>query len=346
MLLSVEGVYREQTAQTFSFALTVSRPMSFLTYSFLDDEALLDARENALPTRLTLSEILTRKDDVRRRLSGRCKGLLELVENDPIRDELYMIQPKGIYGYSCYHPRVDFLHRTVYDFMSSKEMQKMLAENLKPDFDANMLLCKANLAQLKALDYDELAKNNWLPTNLLEDLLFFVHSLEATHRTPQLALLDEVQALVLTRSSYFRLEEGKLGFLEYVVPRRLHLYMAEKLKAERQEAQRMKDALLKSALTVRDLTYFPEFLDLKMIEILLQHGASASRVWTGFIRSMYEKRTETTDVELAVAELLIEYGADPQERIVTQNTTENATSSFKGRASAASLPLTFMVFDM
>lgn len=73
MIASVEPIYREQTAQAFTYALEAREPLSLMTYSFLDDEDL-DAVITAPVNPLTTQEIISRQDDMRRRLNGRCKG--------------------------------------------------------------------------------------------------------------------------------------------------------------------------------------------------------------------------------------------------------------------------------
>ena len=131
ILASIDNIYREQTAQAFTFALIADEPLSLLTYS-LPDEENVDTMMNVVP--LTIKDIKSRQDDMRRRLNGRCKGLLEVVSRETTYDDSYANQIQ--------YPKVGFLHRTVRDFLLTTDMQNMLSENLKPDIDPKMLLCK------------------------------------------------------------------------------------------------------------------------------------------------------------------------------------------------------------
>ena len=122
ILDSIEPFYREQTAQSFEFALEAVEPLSLLTYSFLDEENL-ETTLASTNNPLTTSDIVIREDDMQRRLNGRCKGLLEVVRGEKRSPNEFPLL------------RIDFLHRTVHDFLLTKDIQIMLAENLKADFN-------------------------------------------------------------------------------------------------------------------------------------------------------------------------------------------------------------------
>jgi hypothetical protein len=61
-----------------------------------------------------MEEIQSRQEDMRRRLDARCKGLLEVIHDS-----------------SSHNLKVDFLHRTVRDFLATKDMQVMLTERIQ-----------------------------------------------------------------------------------------------------------------------------------------------------------------------------------------------------------------------
>ena len=134
MLAWVEPIYREETAQAFTFALAAAEPLSLLIYSFLDEEYLDSVLASADNT-LTTNDIIIRKDDMRKRLNGRCKGLLEIVRREnSSRKHLPIL-------------KVDFLHRTVHDFLLTEDIKKILAKNLGGDFNPNLRLCKTFLSR-------------------------------------------------------------------------------------------------------------------------------------------------------------------------------------------------------
>ena len=81
ILGSVEKYYRTETAQAFTFALEAAEPLSLLTYLFLDEDDI-DAVLISSDYVLTPENIRSRQEDTRRRLNGRCKGLLEIVSDE------------------------------------------------------------------------------------------------------------------------------------------------------------------------------------------------------------------------------------------------------------------------
>ena len=137
---------------------------------------------------LTIADVIIRKDDMQRRLNGRCKGLLEVTRG----------KQRGEYDLPIL--RVDFLHRTVHDFLLTKDVQTMLNENVKDDFNPNLRLCKALLAQLKFLSPGELGGFGWHGRELLEDLLFYVRVSKVT--APLSAFLDICEIFVTVPNAF------------------------------------------------------------------------------------------------------------------------------------------------
>lgn len=304
MLASVEGCYREQTAQAFKFALEAVKPLSLMTYSFLDEENL-DAAMSAPVHRLTEQEIESRQADMRRRLSGRCKGLLEVSSGGNSTGGLL---PENFHKF-----KVDFLHRTVRDFLITKDMQDMLAENLRPDFEPKSCLCMAILAHVKAIQ-----GSDWVQSELLENLTVYARSLELEFGVPQVALLDELDSFFKqgTQSSWFGKDCGVLGWL---VQRGLLLYVTEKVTKNPHLVHSSGVPLLFLALHPHPLK---SNFDPKMIDMLLKHGASPNKmyedstVWGYFLYHIYYKAYKGPTA-LPIIESLLLYGADPHARVVT-----------------------------
>ena len=74
-----------------------------------------------------------------------CKDLLEMNRHDD--DE------------NTYHRcRVDFLHRTVRDFLEIPDMKKLLEGRAGAEFDPLVSLCRNLLAQIKALPVKVVSK--------------------------------------------------------------------------------------------------------------------------------------------------------------------------------------------
>lgn len=99
-------------------ATSVSQPQFLMVYSLLDD--VLDGLD-ALSTKQSPGvmydhEVRMRAAQMRRRLDGRCKGLLEVVLDEP---------EAGLY----FEYKDDFLHRTVRDFLfGSSKIRRIFEE--------------------------------------------------------------------------------------------------------------------------------------------------------------------------------------------------------------------------
>jgi hypothetical protein len=86
----------------------------------------------------------------RKRLNARSKDLLE-VSTTSYRDQSWSSRKPAQHildSPSASLNQVDFLHRTVHDFLRANDIQKSFASCVGPDFYADLLLCKAYLAQL------------------------------------------------------------------------------------------------------------------------------------------------------------------------------------------------------
>ena len=337
VVFSIDGVYRGPTAESFTYVLEAANlsaePISLLTFSFLDEDDLDGCITTTKTKPLRIEDIFIREEDMRRRLNGRCKGLLEVFEgdNEP-REEKYTARFLG--------PKVDFLHRTAYDFLATKDMQSMLKSNLKPDFEPLVLLCKAYLAQLKAIDYRQLTPNQeQLGTELLENMLFYARAIELKLGVSPIKLLDEAEALVTSQKKFFSGFHSKAGtrlvFLPFLIKRELHLYVNEVLRKRPQLEPRDSSALLEVAVDHSETKYFDATCDPKMIAILLENGASHEQAWSDLLKSLATQRAlgdnENNETRLQVVELFLRHGADLQHRVTTSETTRGPRQN-SGRA--------------
>jgi len=134
---SMDPVYHSQTAQMFQVALQVNKPPSPMLYWYLDE--LEDSPDLAFSTDtcdMNQSELINRVESSKRRINGRCKGLLEVTATDSAED-----------GQNFY---VDFLHRTVKDFLMTTEIRRVFISWQPEDFDADLAICQSSLAEFKS----------------------------------------------------------------------------------------------------------------------------------------------------------------------------------------------------
>jgi hypothetical protein len=136
MMKGLEKFYQQQASQLFQIVHRARLPLSVLALSFADEEDLEYAiKADSGP--LTETELSFRCEEAVRRLNSRCKGLLEVRA------------PRG-----DAHPAesgVDYLHRTVRDFLNTPNVWEKIVSQSDPSFDPNLSLMGSYLLQLKTL---------------------------------------------------------------------------------------------------------------------------------------------------------------------------------------------------
>lgn len=128
MLDSVEPFYHQKMAQTLQIAVAARKPLNALIYSFHDQEG----DDEDYPLHLPIHEALPESIDIRRiqitrRINGRCRGLLEEHKH-----------------------HIHFLHRTVRDFLMTREMADYISQKSGSEFIASFSILKAYTAWTKS----------------------------------------------------------------------------------------------------------------------------------------------------------------------------------------------------
>ncbi|KAJ8125959.1 hypothetical protein O1611_g7679 [Lasiodiplodia mahajangana] len=137
MIDDVPEVYRPRTALTLRVALAADGPLPLSTYYFIDelfsDPDFALRIERRVVTGMEYNAIRTK---MTARLDGRCKGLLEVVS---VKN----------FGAPWRSRRVDFLHRTVKDFLLSSGTESVTLATVSESFNPYCMLCHAFLAEAK-----------------------------------------------------------------------------------------------------------------------------------------------------------------------------------------------------
>lgn len=128
ILDGVSGVYHEKMAGYLEIALAAHEPLDVFIYHFHEME--YDDVDFALKERIgaySLPDAVMARDRLRRRLDAFCKGLLEV---------------------DAQH-RVQYIHRTVKDWLGTAAMRSYLEGKIKPGFKADLSILRAYLAWYK-----------------------------------------------------------------------------------------------------------------------------------------------------------------------------------------------------
>jgi len=160
ILSQVDVLYQEQMAYSFQYALHAAGPLTLVTHSFLDESDQDFAFKIPLKP-YDKHDIYLRHAKMRRRINARCKGFFEVCA-EPMATDFFGHQ-------------IEFLHRTVRDFLRTKNVQDMLAKHLDESFNVNASMCRAYLAVIKTMPIEaDLAKCTILPAQM-DQLMYYAH---------------------------------------------------------------------------------------------------------------------------------------------------------------------------
>jgi len=330
MLDSVETVYRRHTAVGFQTCLAVDDPLTLMTFWFLDELETFDSSSKTSP--ITVKTALRRLDNMRRRLDGRTKGLLEARSRWDSDEE-----HSPFYAYE-----VDFLHRTARDFVRSRDVQQMLQPYVPSDFNPLMSILKALLAQMKALPISGLDRDDQGPFARLIDQLSAYGRLYERHSSLEVDELDKIliQAEKVAFDRPFQYIKGKrTGFVPFLVENHHFRYLRWRLE--------QKPTLIQSrqrvarARPVLDILCGPPFIGSSdiygsqfspvteeyfgVILAILAAGESPNlrykdcSTWARFLRDISNRHSAGFSIDkemaLGIVTLLIQNGADLSEMV-------------------------------
>jgi len=204
ILDTTDEVYHQQQARLFITAVHAHTPLSLMTYSYIDEDDPNFA--HSIPISANHSaDNLDRLRLMKIRLNAHCNGLLECVSspksssadqllNQPSQPENRnrFISPVLLSkGY-----RVNFLHRTVRDFIATKEVDELLRQRLPPDIQSSTWVCHAILAELQTIDFtmhDE--RLRMILTELLRMMAVYAYEAELRRPTSVSQVMDTVEEI-------------------------------------------------------------------------------------------------------------------------------------------------------
>lgn len=163
----------ERACQIFQIIGAVESPPSVLRVAFADED---DDVVFNYPIKL-LSEVerKARVEMMRRRINYLCRGLLEVTPNADA--ELATA-------------KVEYLHRTVKDFLNKPEVGKKIGAGTKPPFNPHRSWCKSSIMALKTINPDHLLPSVFWHATL--SCLYKAVQAEDSSGESQSQLFDEI----------------------------------------------------------------------------------------------------------------------------------------------------------
>jgi hypothetical protein len=332
MLDSVEPVYQVQMAQTFLIALAANDDLPLIVYSFLDDirenaNCALDmgrdtsSKHSNISSSDALDKVEKRQIRMQKRLDARTKGLLEVSSKK--NGELWL------------HNRVDFLHRTVGEFLNKKVIKARFIDSAGPNFNPNISLCHGFLAVIKSIPFNAKYNTGTAHEVAIHDLLDYAYMSEIETLVGQMEVIDELERFLCStypstngiilgqKRPSLKLNKGLLmnseshSILELCIQHGLSIYVKQRLEQDSSliSSKQWHCPLLSHALFPRVMAAKYRRVDpTTMVQVLLEGGADSNAVdedsttWRRFIHDMIETPSKSK------SEMMSEFlsrGADP-----------------------------------
>lgn len=262
LIKSVNRIYRRRMAYTFQVALAAKSPLRLLLYSFIDERDSCPSfqerkRKSTIASKSDVKDI---EAIMNRQLNGRYKGLLES-HGDP--------------GYKEVH----FLHRTVRDFLITREIQRLFASYSEPNFNPYVCICEAFILQTRTFP-------DRVETVHLEDFLRSAKAVDQQLGDVCIPLLEDMNTAYYSQSPQMKDSFSAPDYFPI--------------------------SLLARTITSGPVSYF-HFRLQKNPELALRHPSPL----TLCLRPWFVKNVPVTEFQSlhGIIELLLRYGANPNQMI-------------------------------
>ncbi|KAK8108438.1 hypothetical protein PG984_014239 [Apiospora sp. TS-2023a] len=311
---SVDPIYSKQMTRYLKITTIANRPLLAMVYSYLDD--IDDNPDFAIAleqSELSLEQIRFRMDKLRRRLDGRSRGLLEIVQ---WRGRGYMTRA------TFFEDRVDFIHRTVRDFLhQSEDVQSLLQQNAGSE-NIPLTACHAILATMKTIptitpyEYDD-------ATRFVYELFSFIRESLLENPNLETALEPIVEAAETSyRTTASTADDGYVRKLFAGLAARVDLISSvrKKLAANPSMLQNNPEnhfmPVLHYALEFR---FFKFPISMRTVTLLLEAGADPNgqefksephTVWSSFVEVLLEVGGFDKQRGYELIRVLLLHGAD------------------------------------
>jgi hypothetical protein len=213
----LDPFYLEHASQLFQLTRASGVSPSLLCLSLADEEDPEYCFRTAVKP-FTHSEKLLRSRNMKRRLNSRCKGLLEVAsvstspqsgfhacsdQSENAENECMHSDDLGCqFCESMANQRVQYLHRTVKDFLEAPAVWSWVVESTPKPFDPHLSLCRSFLLQLKGFNTASLQIDPFWSTIIW--CIEHAATAKVENRIASIRLLDELDKCIgrLTTKQY------------------------------------------------------------------------------------------------------------------------------------------------
>lgn len=290
ILASLDPLYKAHVAHFFLASMDSPEPLPLLMFSFFEEEFDRPDYVHDLDiTVLKSKELKNRHKQTKRRLNGRCKGLLEVHRN--------------YWEVDLFDYQIDFLHRTVRDFFMTEEMRHEFESRLPDNLQICISMLKASIAMMKKAPTlrERLSEDSsfWF---LVDTALYNARKAELLNGTPTTRLLGEMSYVldnVGFSDDYWGGTAGdsKDGFLALTIGRGLLLYASQQLQhpasgliaTKKLQLNEQKRPILDCAVFRHNSESFGDIDISDMVLFLLTNGCDPNEVPEGSSRTVFSK---------------------------------------------------------
>ncbi|KUJ09979.1 uncharacterized protein LY89DRAFT_689860 [Mollisia scopiformis] len=342
----IDKIHREETARIFLVAVTVIQPLPIFYLHCLAAEIIdKDYAIHMDIEQTSAGDVIRTKKKWKKLLNSRCRDLLE-ADGLCDRDDL-----------PCLDGKVNFLHRTVSDFLRSNYLEE-LRSRAGEEFDARSSLCKIIIA-LSKVSADMIGQRNSgnysenIPAfDLVDEMLLYAKDYERTEALSMTVLLDELDRVNTIRAGGAGNhghwtnnrkagipEYDRCTFLALTVQMGLRRYVREKLESNKmliahKRGRPLLDYACRPVMDSRLLSQLGKdnVLDPRMVCLLLEYGSdpnqrveiySEGTIWRLFIIGCDAQKRgpvrSSTQIDMwyEIIELMIDHGANPDANVQT-----------------------------
>ncbi|KAF1985983.1 hypothetical protein K402DRAFT_454666 [Aulographum hederae CBS 113979] len=341
MFTTVQPLYLEHAAKLFRIVSTLdSGELSPLQLAFADEED--EELVFTIPCETMKEEEKVRKcREIEGRLKSRCRGLLE-------------VQGLGQNALVCHeyvdawkHAKVEWLHRTVPDYIRSPRIASILASAVSETFNPDVALLRSRILELK-VDLHPQTPARF--RSLVSEALSCAARAELILQVPQndlclelLKIIPQQWAHVTSRTTGWQnciLDDWDLpadnedAFYSLCAVYNIGLFLKEKLDHDPGLIRRHRKArsLLRLVVLPTPKTHDSWWRDLNIIEMVLQKGADPNKIddeaspWQHLLDFLHQdfrkylnyaswslrgENQRTATQWCKIATLFVDYGADP-----------------------------------
>lgn len=321
MMQNMSHGYKAQAAHFFRIAMAMldtSNPQKdcpFFTIqaSFVDEEPdYLDKPVTELPEEIERS----RCEEIEGRIRSRCCGLLETRRALPSEKELMSF---ARYEYPC----VDFLHRTVVEFLSDRRIWEGIIRQSHADYNPSVVLFHSCVRTCKILPLTAEISHTTNPMwRMMSRALVFASRAEDLHTPVSRAHLHDLDMTISRHWVAVELFDGrdpkchwakKLGFTEVV--ENMHGKSSAWALAEMLGPMRFPCVAIAYSLTAyfsQDSAFEPAELRIQKRGALLFRAAGVFLDWAWYGAKAPHRYRRAIDI----CEALLNQGADPNEHVM------------------------------